>query len=200
VIPDFTRPSSLSSQVACGRPTSYSPASRRAAPAELGPTSCAFRRAPDGQWYVTSLAAPSWQPAQSSSIPLAKIRFADFTGDGVTDVRAVQGGHWSISDSATGSWQTLNSKLSNDLDNDHREDLVRFEKSGASSLKASVSWGGRTTWTPLTTITGVAFPAPVFQGQKVLPLYAFAGRFDPTGGEDLLIVDTKRNGRFANRS
>ena len=34
----------------------------------------------------------------------------------------------------------------------------------------------------------------------MLPLYSFAGRFDATGGEDLLIVDTKRNGRFANRN
>ncbi len=177
-------------------------------PAGLGPTSYAFRRASNGQWYVTSLAAPSWQPVQSSSIPFAKLRFADFTGDGVTDVLAVQGGRWSISESATGSWQTLNSKLSNDLDsvtladldNDRREDMVRFEKSGTSSLKVSVSWGGRSGWTPLTTITGIAFPAPVFQGQTVLPLYSFAGRFDAAGGEDLLIVDTKRNGRFANRS
>ena len=176
-------------------------------PAGLGPTSHAFRRAPDGQWYVTSLAAPSWQPAQSSSISYAKLRFADFTGDGVTDVLAVQGGRWSISESATGSWQTLNSKLSNDLDsvtladldNDRREDVVRYEKSGSSALKVSVSWGGRSNWTPLTTITGIAFPSTVFQGQ-ILPLYSFAGRFDATGGKDLLIVDTKRNGRFANRT
>lgn len=144
-------------------------------PAGLGPTSYAFRRAPDGQWYVTSLATPSWQPEQSSSIPYAKLRFADFTGDGVTDVLAMQGGHWSISESATGSWQTLNSKLSNDLDsvtladldNDRREVLVRFEKSGTGSLKVSVSWGGRSNWTPLETITGIAFPTPVFQGQPV---------------------------------
>jgi len=40
-----------------------------------------------------------------------------------TDVLAVQGGHWSISESATGSWQTLNSKLSNDLDSVTLADL-----------------------------------------------------------------------------
>ncbi len=175
-------------------------------PSGLGPTSYAFRRAPDGQWYVTSLAAPSWQPAQSSSIPLANLRFADFTGDGVTDVLAVQGGHWSISESATGTWRTLNPKLSNDLDsvtladldNDRRIDVVKFEKSGTSSLKASVSWGGRSAWTPLETITGIAFPTAT--GLTALPLHAFAGRFDATGGDDLLVVDAKRNGRFANRS
>ena len=106
------------------------------------------------------------------SIPYAKLRFADFTGDGVTDVLAVQGGRWSISEGATGSWQTLNSKLSNDLDSvaladldkDRREDVVRFEKSGATR-RLRFAAGGRSNWTPLTTITGIALPTPTFQGQ-----------------------------------
>jgi hypothetical protein len=176
-------------------------------PAGLGKSSYAFRRAPDGQWYVTSLAAPNWRPAQSSSIPLAKLRFGDFTGDGITDVVAVQGGKWSISGSATGSWRTLNTKLSQsldslyvgDVDNDRRDDILRFEKSGSSSLKVSISRGGGTDWAPLTTVTGIAFPQPAVLGPQ-LPLYAFAGRFDAVGGIDLLVVDTKRNGRFANRA
>jgi Right handed beta helix region len=176
--------------------------------AGLGQTSHAFRRAADGQWYVTSLAAPQWTPAQSSSIPLSKLRFADFTGDGVTDVLAVQGGRWSISESGTGSWQTLNPKLSQsvdalpigDVDNDGRADVMRFEKSGTNALRVSVSWGGRGDWTALTTMTGIALPAPTAPVGTTLPLFAFTGRFDAGGGADLLVVDVKRNGRFANRS
>jgi hypothetical protein len=169
----------------------------------LGQTSHAFRRAADGQWYVTSLAAPSWTPAQSSSIPLSKLRFADFTGDGITDVLAVQGGHWSISASGTGEWETLNPKLSQsfdslsigDLDADGRADIVRFQPSGANALTPSVSWGGRSDWAALPKVTGVAYGA-----FALLPLHAFVGRFDAIGGADLLVVDGKRNGRFANRA
>jgi hypothetical protein len=49
----------------------------------------AFRRAPDGQWFVTPLSRVDWKPAESSSFPMNRLWFGDFTGDGVTDVLAV---------------------------------------------------------------------------------------------------------------
>ena len=182
---------------------------RFGAPTGAGATSHAFRRATDGQWYLTGLAAPNWQPAQSSSIPLRKLRFGDFTGDGVTDVLAVQGGRWSISQSATGSWQTLNARLSQDIeplviadvDNDHRDDILRFEKTGATTLTCWVSWGGRTDWTRYTTVNGLALTKTgTGNVPTALPLYAFAGQFDTTPGADLLVVDSTRIGRFTSRN
>lgn len=179
----------------------------RFGPPGPGRTSSAFRRAPDGQWYVTSLAAPGWRPAQSSSIQLAKLRFGDFTGDGITDVLAVQGGRWSISQSATGSWQTLNAKLSQDVaslliadvDADGRDDIVRYQKSGATSLTSSVSWGGRSDWVRLANVNAAALTG-VGGAPVALRLYPFAGRFDAAPGADLLLVDVSRIGRFTNRA
>ena len=52
----------------------------------------AFRRAPNGQWYLTPLSSPAWQPVWiASSFPLSALHFGDFTGDGITDVLAIVG-------------------------------------------------------------------------------------------------------------
>lgn len=160
-------------------------------------TTHAFRRAPDGQWYVTALAAPNWQPAQSSSYPMNKLRFGDFTGDGVTDVLAVQGGRWSISESATGGWQRLNPTLSDDVeylliadvDNDNTDDILRI--SGGWPGKEGgweVSWGGRTAWQTLKNLSGLELTNKT--------LYIYAGRFDESPGADPLVVDGTRRGHF----
>ena len=90
------------SEVVFGR---FDPNVQDPRPGETRRTTHAFRRAPDGQWFLTALAAPAWEHAQSSSFPLSKLRFADFTGDGVTDVLAVESGRWAISESARTSWQ-----------------------------------------------------------------------------------------------
>ncbi len=75
----------------------------------------AFRRLPGGQWQVTALSAPAWTNVQSSSFPMSRLRFGDFTGDGVTDVLGVNAGRWAISESARGRWRQLNSSLGDDV-------------------------------------------------------------------------------------
>jgi hypothetical protein len=68
-----------------------------------------FQRRGDGVWLVTPLSQPAgWVQVQSSSFPFTSLRFADFTGDGVTDVVANEGGGWAFSESARSSWQHLN--------------------------------------------------------------------------------------------
>jgi hypothetical protein len=119
------------SEVAFGQ---FDPRIRDLRPGVTRRTTHAFWRTQSGQWRVPPLAAPAWQPAQSSSFPLSKLRFGDFTGDGVTDVLAVQSGRWSISQSATGGWQRLNPYLADevsslfiaDLNNNNIDDLIRF--------------------------------------------------------------------------
>ncbi len=81
------------------------------------PTTHAFWRRADGQWFVTPLTHPEWKPVQSSSFPLSQLRFGSFTGDGETDVLAVENGHWSISKAGAAPWVTLNPTLSDPVEN-----------------------------------------------------------------------------------
>ena len=167
----------------------------------------AFRRAPNGQWYLTPLSSPAWQPVNSSSFPLSALHFGDFTGDGITDVLAVVGGRWGISESATGSWRTLNPALGSDLsevliadvDNDNRDDIVRMDdccKAGRGTWE--VSWGGRTPWTKLVVLTGLSVDYHAAEGASYI--YRYAGRFDAAGGRDLLVIGGTRFGRFYGRT
>jgi hypothetical protein len=57
---------------------------------------------------VTPLSAADWQPVPRSSVPPERLRFGDFTGDGVTDVLAVVSGRRAISESARMRWRALN--------------------------------------------------------------------------------------------
>ena len=163
---------------------------QKVSPGQSRPTTHAFRRAPDGQWYLTPLTGPAWTPAQSSSTPLAKLRFGDFTGDGVTDVLAVQGGRWAISDGAQGQWKRLNDKLGSnvsalqvaDVDGDGRDDLVRFQAISPTSIAPSFSSGGSSPWTRLKLLTGLT-KLPVAAGTAVR-FSSFAGRFDDVAGAD----------------
>jgi hypothetical protein len=161
-----------------------------------------FRRAPDGQWSVVTPGQQNWRAVQSSSFPLNQLHFGDFTGDGITDVLAVQGGRWSISKSASERWERLNSKLGSSLDGvlvadvngNGTDDVVRVKVLFMPSvnLKYSVqwqiSWEGRSDWTKVTTLDLAPTLTPAY--------YPFAGRFDPSPGADLLLVDNSRNGRF----
>ena len=82
----------------------------------IRPPTHAFWRRDDGQWFATPLSQPQQQTmVESSGFPLDNLRFGDFTGDGVTDVLANEGGHWAISDAARGGWTLLNPTLNDPL-------------------------------------------------------------------------------------
>jgi VCBS repeat protein len=173
-----------------------------------GKTTEVLRRAPDGQWSVVSPGSQDWRAVASSSFPLNQLHFGDFTGDGITDVLAVQGGRWSISKSASEGWQRLNPKLDSRLDGVLVADVngngtddvarVKINVSGAAptnlrySAQWQISWEGQSDWTKVTTLDLPAGYTP--------SVYAFAGRFDPSPGADLLLVDNSRGGRFYSKA
>jgi hypothetical protein len=137
---------------------------------------------------------------------MSRLRFGDFTGDGVTDVLAVQGGRWSISRSAVGSWERLNEHLSDDvgplfiedLDNNNIDDLIRLEvgiNTTGSLIHETFTWwvsdDGRSRWRKLKTYKltrASALPVP--------PTFAYAGRFGVAPGGGVLLIDHERFGRF----
>jgi hypothetical protein len=152
------------------------------------------------------MSAPDWQPVHSSPLPMNKLRFGDFTGDGVTDVLAVVGGRWAISESARKQWTILNPNLSDDvgalfiadLDNNNRDDIIRLEVkptgwwvggSGNMTLTWWVSDDGRSTWRKLKTYS---FP----NSSQNLRLFGFAGRFGAAPGSGVLVTDPNRIGHF----
>ena len=165
-------------------------------------TTHAFRRTQSGQSQVTPLSTRDWRDVQSSSFPMNMLRFGDFTGDGVTDVLAVQGGRWSISESGTGPWQRLNEYLDDDvrslfiadLNNNNIDDLIRLERVtvGSRAERADmytwfVSDDGRSPWRKLTSYTLPIGGSPVF---------ADAGRFGAAPGGGVLLIDHNRVGNF----
>jgi hypothetical protein len=190
----------------------FDPNDRDHRPGATRQTTHSFRRAPDGQWFVTPLTGPDWQPVQSSSFPLNKLRFGDFTGDGVTDVLAVNGGRWSISDAARGSWRKLNDRLGDDVSglfianldpDDNIDDLLKldrtvFRTTNPGEFRAKLVWwrskNGTDPWVQLKsysftfTYTGLS--------SNVLPVYGFAGRFGAAPGGGTLIIDPFRRGQF----
>jgi len=187
------------SEVAFGRFDPHSPDLR---PGATRRTTHAFRRLSNGQWQVTMLAAPAWRDAQSSSFPMSSLRFGDFTGDGVTDVLAVQGGRWSVSRSAAGSWERLNQHLSDDvkslfitdLNHNNIDDLIKLERSVLGTpvgLVERFTWwvsdDGRSRWRKLKTYLFLAASPPAF---------GYAGRFGAAPGGGLLLIDHGRIGRF----
>jgi hypothetical protein len=163
-------------------------------------TTHAFWRMPGGEWRVTPLTAPDWQPVQSSSFPMSRLRFGDFTGDGVTDVLAVEGGRWAISDGARSRWQRLNPYLSDDvrslyiadLNNNNIDDILRVDVNRApGGLVDQVTWwvsdDGRSRWRKLKSYALQAVG---------VPLFAYAGRFGAAPGGGVLLIDHERLGRF----
>jgi hypothetical protein len=168
----------------------------------------AFWRRPNGQWQVRALSAPAWTDVQSSSFPMSKLRFGDFTGDGVTDVLAVNGGRWAISESARGSWTRLNPSLGDDvgtlfiadLNHNNIDDLLKLKVSVAPPLGQQVTritytWyvsdDGRSPWREL---KHYVWDHPL--GQPVLSGRAFAGRFGVAPGGGVLVTGPDRIGNF----
>lgn len=187
------------SEVAFGQ---FDPNRRDHRPGVTRRTTHAFWRGPDDpQWYVTPLSNPDWQPVQSSSKPMSELRFGDFTGDGVTDVLAVDGGRWAISESARGPWRNLNTSLSDDvsslliadLNNNNIDDIIKLEtKVSGSSIVFTwwVSDDGVSPWRKLKTYSAS------LDAVRKTPMFAFAGRFGAAPGGGVLLTDVNRKGRF----
>jgi len=96
----------------------------------------AFWRSPQGEWFITPLDKVDWQYIGGSSFPLSALKFGDFDGDGVTDVLAVESGHWAYSSAGRKPWQRLNSALGepvadlivlNTDTDDNIDDLLKLE-------------------------------------------------------------------------
>lgn len=192
----------------------FDPNERDHRPGATRRTTHAFRRAPDGQWSVTRLSSPTdWKPVQSSDFPMTQLRFGDFTGDGVTDVFAVESGRWAISESATGSWSRLNSSLGDAVENlfianmdadDNIDDILRLEYDtrqiqigNLRRWRITLTWwlshNGRGPWRKW---KDYAFEFPADSPEFVLPSFAFAGRFGTATGGGTLVIDPTRTGRF----
>jgi hypothetical protein len=194
------------SEVVFGR---FDPSVRDHRPEATRRTTHAFRRAPNGEWLVTPLSAPNWHHAQSSSFPLSRLRFGDFTGDGVTDVLAVVGGRWAISESAHSPWRRLNANLGDDvrgllfadLAHDNVDDVIRLERTvtpaGFMTVAETFTWwvsdDGRSRWRRLRRYPTSFLPFPFVAGR---PALAFAGRFGAAPGGGVLLIGHDRAGRF----
>lgn len=191
------------SEVAFGQ---FDPNKRDFRPGVTRRTTHAFWRTPSGEWLISPLTVANWQHTQSSSFPMKKLRFGDFTGDGVTDVLAVQNGRWSVSQSARGKWQRLNRFLSDnvqslfiaDINNNNIDDLIKLERtrqrSGQTIIETFTWWvsnDGRSRWRKLKS-SKISYPALT----PVLPIFAYAGRFGAAPGGGVLLIDHNRKGNF----
>lgn len=176
-------------------------------------TTHAFWRRADGQWFVTPLSHPDWQAVASSGFPMSKLRFGSFGGFGNTDVLAVENGHWSISESAAGPWRTLNSTLSDPVENlhianldpdDNIDDILRLDRKietrtqfGFEYQHVELTWWRSKNGTePWQKWKSYVFDYPVMP--EFVPVYfGFAGRFgaaQPGGGT--MVIDENRVGHF----
>lgn len=171
-------------------------------------TTHAFYRSRTGQWSVTALTAKDWKPVASSSFPMNKLRFGDFTGDGVTDVLAVEGGRWAISRSANRGWRRLNRTLSDPVaglfianmdPDDNIDDILRLDRKhtgNTANRKTTLTWyrskNGREPWRLWREYTFRYAISP----DVVTPVFGFAGRFGLAPGGGTLVFDHGRFGHF----
>ena len=178
-------------------------------------TTHALHRANNGEWWVKKLSdgrRDSWEYVGGSSFPLEQLQFGDFTGDGVTDVLAVESGHWAISESARQAWRPLNQSLRDpvaglliaNMDrDDSKEDILRFQVRtrpiGAGVVNVERIWwrsrNGDEPWTVFKKYPPVRYHPGFPNRGLVYPGFGFVGRFGAvTGGT--LTIDTERFGHF----
>jgi hypothetical protein len=168
-------------------------------------TTHAFWRKENGAWYVTPLWNPDgWEYIGGSDVPMSKLRFGDFTGDGVTDVLAVYHGRWAISQSARTTWREINPNLGDPVaglyianmdSDDNIDDILRFQylkRFDETKLIWSRSKNGVDEWRPFKEYSfvdkGTIFQFPILR-------FGFVGRFGAVSG-GTLIVDQDRRGHF----
>jgi hypothetical protein len=172
-------------------------------------TTHAFWRKPGGAWYVTPLWNPDgWEQVGWSRLPLSKLRFGDFTGDGVTDVLAVRNGHWVISESARTNWRDINSLgdpveelyIANMDRDDNIDDLIRARRVypptyDQNKVIAELIWerskNGMLPWTEFKTHV-FSYTLNDFVNP---PRFGFVGRFGAVSG-GTLVIDQNRIGHF----
>lgn len=58
-------------------------------------------------WKVSYSGTGSWATLKASTVPLNRLAFADFNGDGRTDVMRADGTTWFVSYSGSGAWTDL---------------------------------------------------------------------------------------------
>src|SRR5205807_10409544 len=141
-------------------------------------------------------------PAASCSFRMNHRRFGDFTGDGVTDVLGVEGGHWAISESALSPWSRLNPILGDavgtlfiaNMDpHDNIDDILRLE---IASRRTRLTWwrskNGTGPWRRWKDYVFAFVDSP----EVVLPAFGFAGRSGAAHGGGTLVIDPNRVGHF----
>jgi hypothetical protein len=178
----------------------FDPSIRDHRPGVTRRTTHAFWRTQSGEWLVTALSAPAWQHAGSSSFPMSKLRFGDFTGDGVTDVLAVENGRWAISESALFPWRELNPDLSDAVENlyianmdpdDNIDDILRLEFEGNPFQLTTLTWwrsrNGTEPWQRW----------KVYDIDDIgVTVLGFVGRFGAAPGGGTLVIGEDRFGHF----
>src|SRR5262249_33288580 len=184
-------------------------------------TTHAFYRKENGEWWVKKLSDPAsaWEYVGGSHFPMSKLRFGDFTGDGVTDVLAVENGRWAISESARKTWRELNPQLHDPVANlfianmdpdDNIDDILRYdvessppnENDPLSPRWTEVIWwrskNGTDPWEVFARYVFFLDPNNISQ-IPLLPFFGFppvlVGRFSALSG-GTLTVDYDRIGRF----
>ena len=159
-------------------------------------TTHAFWRKQNGEWHVTPLWNPDgWEYVRRSRKPMSQLRFGDFTGDGVTDVLAVDNGRWAISESARTQWHPLNRYnepvaglfIANMDRDDGIDDILRLDKGNIGELIWWRSKNGREAWTEFKRYS---------PNSPLRWTSGFVGRFGPMSGGGTLAIDQKRIGHF----
>lgn len=195
----------------------FDPTQRDPRPGIRKPDTHAFWRGPNGQWFVTPLSRPDWQPVQSSSTPFSELRFGDFNGDGITDVLANIGGHWSVSDSARAGWRTLNPSLNDpvgsaDIVNanmdadDNIDDIFKLEVKDVTERLTDVEptvqtfavtwWRSKNGTEPWKVWSTSIRQFPNFNPDFETPGHGMVGRFGAAGEGATLMIDENRIGHF----
>jgi hypothetical protein len=152
---------------------------------------------------LSASALPVWTDVQSSG---KQLQFGDFTGDGVTDVLAVVGGHWQISESGRQPWHDLNAKLGDSVSqlkianmdpDDDIDDILKLERKTTRLFvlsrqyeKTTLIWwrskdGRKETWEKF---KEYVFYFPVSK-QFVSPRFGYLGRFAQVDHEGRPVID-----------
>lgn len=178
-------------------------------------TTYAFWRSPGKQWWITRLTKPAWTMIGGSGFPLTDLAFGDFTGDGVTDVLAVEQGHWAISDAGRGQWRNLNLQLSDPVSglvianmdsDDNIDDILKLDREVHDvKVNALVTletvkltwWRSKNGVEPWKVWSTYSYTYSLNDPESVPVAYGFAGRFGPAAGHGAaMVIDQTRYGQF----